>query len=89
MFAKHGLTPRMDRFSESFESKIENEIRKALAEKFRAVRKTQAGDIRVGFDNLDHVDITVTQKSGKDSKKPTTALLEGKETKSDGNLEFK
>lgn len=89
MFAKLGLTPRTGRLSESFEDTIENEIRKALAEKFQGVRKTKEGDIRVGFDNLDHIDISIKKKSGKDSSKPFQTLLDAKIQKTDSKFELK
>mgnify|MGYP001613099101 CR=1 FL=1 len=57
MFAK-----REGHLNRTFEEKIEKEVRMALAKKYHGVRKTSDGNIRIGFDNMKHVDISIKEK---------------------------
>ena len=62
MFAKHGLQQRRGHLTRTFHENIEKEIRMALAKKYNDVRKTKDGNIRIGFDNMEHIDISVKEK---------------------------
>jgi len=58
MFAK-----RLGHLNRTFEQDIEKDVRTALSKRYHNVRKTKDGKIRIGFDNMKHVDISINKKS--------------------------